>query len=260
MYPLFQNFEQAFSCEGIMLAHCAYEISSGQDCVFRPPEEYVLNVAQIALTAEAQGFGKTTKGGKSSDSKLPKELPPTVVLVTSKNLQGDDVTSTVCTLDGMCRQCSVALSFGWDEDVKFSLHPAGGQGPVSLTGYLQPSPEGMDNEDDMGYGDGDSEESGEEDGGEEEEGSSDDDDDDDDEGKAPLLVGNDKRKRSFDLDTDAIGASGIGSKAAAEKKRTKKGAPEPQETSSEDDDDEDDNESSEDDDDEELDDEVKIRH
>ena len=75
-----------------MLAHCAYNISAGKDCVLRPPEEYVLNVCQIALTAQAQGLGKGSK------DKMPKELPPTVVLVSSKNLVGEEVTSAVCTL------------------------------------------------------------------------------------------------------------------------------------------------------------------
>lgn len=246
-----------------MLAHCAYEISSGQDCVLRPPEEYVLNVAQIALTAAAQGLGSKAsakKGNKASDAKLPQELPPTVVLVTSKNLQGDDVTSTVCTLDHGCRQCSVALSFGWDEDVTFSLHPGGGQGPVSLTGYLQPSPEGMDNEDDMGYGgeEGSEEESGEEESGEdddEEEGSSEE-DDEEDEGMAPLLVGKDKRKRSFDLDADALEARSHNAAAAGEKKKPKKAPPPPVTQEDDDDDDEEDEDSSEDEGDEELDEQV----
>ena len=130
-----------------MLAHCAYEIISGRETTLRPPEEYVLNVAQIALTPAAMGLGAKGKKGAA--------IEPTVVMVTSKNLQGDDVTSTVCTLDGGCKQVSVALTFGWDEDVSFSLFPGGGKGPVSITGYLQPSPDGMDNEDDMGYGDDD---------------------------------------------------------------------------------------------------------
>ena len=75
---------------------------------------------------------------------------------------------------------------------------------------------------------------------------------------APLLVGHEKRKRSFDLDADALDAHGNGSKkkAAAEKKRPKKEAPpEPEGTSSEEDGEEDgdDDESSEDgDDDEEV--------
>jgi hypothetical protein len=253
-----------------MLAHCAYEISSGQDCVLRPPEEYVLNVAQIALTAAAQGLGKTSA---NNGNKLPKVVPPTVVLVTSKNLQGEDVTSTVCTLDASCRQCSVALSFGWDEDVTFSLHPGGGQGPVSLTGYLQPSPDGMDNEDDMGYdGEEGSEDSGEDD--EEEEGSSED-DDEEDEGMAPLLVGKDKRKRSFDLDADALEsrshnlvaaaekkkeARNHNLVAAAEKKKPKVAPPPPvsqEDDEDEEDDDEDESSSEGEDDDEELDEQVR---
>jgi len=187
-----------------MLAHCGFEISGEKESTLQPPEEYVLNIAQIALSPAAMGIG--TKGGQK------KTIDPTVVQVTSKDIHGQDQTTTICTLDHTCRQVSVALSFGWDEEVVFHLAKGGGAGPVSLTGYLQPSPDGMDNEDDM-YGDGDEEDSGSEGEEEEKEESDDeegggqgfDDEDDDDEEdnseeEAPMLATTAaKRKRSFDV-------------------------------------------------------------
>mmetsp|Transcript_19656 Transcript_19656/g.38967 ORF Transcript_19656/g.38967 Transcript_19656/m.38967 type:complete len:347 (+) Transcript_19656:100-1140(+) len=212
-----------------MLAHCAYDVSAGAEVTLRPPEEYVLNVAQIALTAEAQGIG--VKGSTFKD-----KIKPTVVKVTSKDIHGEDVTSTLCTLDHNCRQISVALTFGWDEDVVFSLAQGGGEGPVSITGYLQPSPEDMDGDGGEEGGmypgqfgedeDDDSDDEGESD----EEDSDDDEEEEDKDGVPPVLEGgsNEKRKRSFDLDSDAIEArshGGVDDDAAPPAKKDKtKGA------------------------------------
>jgi len=154
------------------------------------------------------------------------------------------VTSTLCTLDHNCRQASVALAFGWDEDVSFSLAKGGGAGPVSLTGYLQPSADGMDNEDDM-YGDGESSDEDDEEEEEEEEedggglrrmmmqmngGGGDDDSDDEEEEDEESDDGVEvKRKRSFDA------------AEKAKKKKTKKApepAPQDEESSEEESDDE----------------------
>jgi hypothetical protein len=129
--------------------------------------------------------------------------------VTSKDIHGDDVTSALCTLDHTCRQTSVALTFGWDEDVVFSLAEGGGEGPVSLTGYLQPSPEVMENDgfpdgdsdddsdDEDGEGRGGGEDSDEEDSDEDDE--EEDDEEDDDEEAPQLVAASEKRKRSFDV-------------------------------------------------------------
>ena len=130
--------------------------------------------------------------------------------MTSKDIHGDDVTSALCTLDHTCRQTSVALTFGWDEDVVFSLAEGGGEGPVSLTGYLQPSPEVMEND---GFPDGDSDDDSNDDDGEgrggvedsdeedsDEDSDEDDDGEEDDDEEAPQLVAaSEKRKRSFDV-------------------------------------------------------------
>ena len=163
-------------------------------------------MAQVALAPKAMGFG---------EKKLKATIEPTVLQVTSKDLVGNDVTSTICTLDHTCRQVSVALTFGWDEEVTFSLASGGGKGPVSITGYLQPSPDGMDNEDDMMYGgEDDSDDDEDEDA---EVGESDDDEDEDDEDEeddegdedeAPTLQP-EKRKRSFD-----VSAAGLAQRAS----------------------------------------------
>jgi len=58
-----------------MLAHCAYNISLGDEIVLRPPEEFVLNIAQIALTPAAQGIGVKGASAKS-------KIAPTVVMVS----------------------------------------------------------------------------------------------------------------------------------------------------------------------------------
>lgn len=229
-----------------MLAHCAYDIARGEEVTLRPPEEYVLNVAQIALSAEAQGIG--VKGGK-----IKSIIEPTVVQVKSKDIQGNDVTSTLCTLDHTCRQVSVAVTFGWDEDVVFSLAEGGGEGPVSITGYLQPSPEGMDNEDGMegALGDSDEEDSDGNEEGKEEGGGSDSDDGSGSEDEAPQLA---KRKRSFDLDADAVEARSHG-KDEPKKKKKEERAPVPTPPKEDDSDSEDD---SDEDEEEELDEEAKL--
>lgn len=88
-----------------MLAHCAYDVEAGAPVTLRPPEEYVLNVAQVSLTPEALGLGQ--KGG------LKQKIDPTVLQVTSRNIDGDEVTSTLCILDHSCRQTSLAITFGY---------------------------------------------------------------------------------------------------------------------------------------------------
>jgi hypothetical protein len=207
------------------LCYFGAEVAADKETALQPPEEYVLNISQIALTPEAQGIG--SKNG------LKKTIEPTVVQVSGKDINGVDVVSTVCTLDHTCRQTSCSLTFGWDEEITFSLAKGGGKGPVSITGFLQPSPDeedemngfpGDDDDDDdddeddddegqsgaffapRGEGQGDDDSDDDDDDDEEDDDSDDDDSEDDDEGAPMLVQSSSKRKQSFDLDNDAVEA------------------------------------------------------
>jgi hypothetical protein len=133
---------------------------------------------------------------------VKKTIEPTIVLVTSKTLDGEEVTSTLCTLDHTCRHTSTALTFGWDEEVVFSLAPGGGEGPVSITGYLQPSPEGIDNEDDMMYNGEEEEEDDEDD--DDEDDDDEEDDEDDEEVSHYLSLGRCGCRRNTSCDVSAV--------------------------------------------------------
>jgi hypothetical protein len=195
-----------------MLAFYAQEVEHGEGVELRPPEEYVLNITQVALTPKAQGIG----------SKIKATIDPTVLQIVSKDINGEQVVSTVCTLDHTCRQATVNLTFGWDEIVTFRLAEGGGKGPVSISGFLQPSP---DEEDELGYrqsgeyssddeedeedddeeldprvyGMNGEEEDDDEEDDDEDEDDEDEDEDEDDEDEAPMLESASKRKRSFDV-------------------------------------------------------------
>jgi len=193
--------------------------------VLQPPEDYVLNLSQVSLTAEALNLGKKSK-----------PVPPTVVQVTTTDISGDEITATLCTLEDSNKQESLQIVFGWDEKITFSLAKGGGTGPVSLSGYLQPSPdeEDFDEEDamngipvTMGESDDEDEESEEE------------------EEEAPVAVPV-KRKRQNE------GASS--DQAAKSKKQAKVEAPESEDESEDDEGDEsksDEEESEDDEDDDE---------
>lgn len=190
-----------------MLGFWTENVALGDDVVMRPPEEYVLNITQVALTPEAQGFG--SKGG------IKKTIEPTILQATTKDINGDDVVSTICTLDHTCRQATVSLCLGCDETTTFSLVAGGGKGPISMTGYLQPSP---DEQDEMGgmsgaYGGSSDEEDddetqddprffgmqGGEDSDDDDSEDEDDSEDDSEDDEAPMLEAASKRKRSFDV-------------------------------------------------------------
>ena len=151
-----------------MLAFAAYTVSGGKPLRVRPSEEMVLNISQVALTPEAMGLDQ-----KKRDA----VLLPTVVQISSRDIRGELVKATICTLDSSCRHATVAITLGWDETIEFSLAAGGGAGPVSISGYMQPSPEELSfGPSSMGGYNG-----VEEDEDEEEEDEEDEDDDDDEE-------------------------------------------------------------------------------
>jgi len=105
----------------MMSSHAAFNIHGGKEFMFRPPDGYQLSVLAIALNT---GLGN--------------KIEPTVVQVRRRDFKGELTTSTLCTLDNNCRHTITELFFECDDDSVFYL--VGGQGPVSITGSLQPNP------------------------------------------------------------------------------------------------------------------------
>lgn len=104
------------------------ELKAGKPFDFQPPEGYVLNVQQAALVADNKECLR-------------------VFVETDSIFDGNKVKSCLCTLRGEAtEQCSVAIVFGYDAEVVFSVEGKG-KGKVYLSGYLQPGPE-LDGEED----------------------------------------------------------------------------------------------------------------
>merc|ERR1719498_877495 len=116
------------------VAFWSVDVTSKKAVEVQPPEGYVLNLQLAALSS-----------GKDR----------AVVKASTLAVEGDELTATLCTLKAnACEQFTLALVFGYDVPVKFSVT---GDATVSLSGYYQPAPE--DGEESMeGFSDEEEEE------------------------------------------------------------------------------------------------------
>jgi len=132
------------------VAFWSVKLTNGKAAEVQPPEGYVLNVQQAAMTGEGHA----------------------VVKVNTVSVEGDKISSVICTLRSKTNeQCGMNLVFGYDVPVAFSSE---GKGEVYLSGYYQPGPEEDDENDYDEYGEDEEDSEDEED---------DEDDDDDEEAK-----------------------------------------------------------------------------
>lgn len=133
------------------VAFWSCKLSGGKAVEVQPPEGYVLNVQQAAITGEGHA----------------------VIKVKTVSVEGDKIDAVIATLRAKTTdQVNLSLVFGYDVPVSFV---AEGKADVYLSGYYQPGPEeeGEDEDEENDFDNYDSEEDSEDD--EDEEGSEDDD-------------------------------------------------------------------------------------
>lgn len=123
------------------VAFWSCKLAKGKPQEVQPPEGYVLNVQQAALTGE----------GKA------------IVKLKTVSIEGDEMEAVVGTLkSGSCDQIALSLVFGFDVPTTFSVECSTKDTAVYLSGYYQPGPDSNDDDDDddyegmMGGGDSDS--------------------------------------------------------------------------------------------------------
>jgi hypothetical protein len=99
------------------VAFWSVKLTNGKAVEVQPPEGYVLNVQQAALSGEGTA----------------------VIKVHTTSVEGDKLESVIGTLRSKGNdQFPLNLVFGYDVPVAFSVE---GKGDVYLNGYYQPGPE-----------------------------------------------------------------------------------------------------------------------
>ena len=134
------------------IAFWSATVKVGTPLEVQPPEGYVLNLQQAALVCE----NDNAKGSMQ-------------VICHTTAIEGDALTSVLGTLRPNSQdQFAMALVFGYDVPVKFSVEGSLKGGVVHLSGYYQPGPDDDDEDDDEMEGmydmDDDEEDDDEEDG------------------------------------------------------------------------------------------------
>jgi FK506-binding nuclear protein len=110
-------------------------ITAGKPVEVQPPEGYVLNIQNAAVT------------GKGTDA--------VVLRAKTISIEGDEIDAVLCTLrPTKTDQCSLQLVFSYDVPIKF--HITGDKSmELHLSGYYQPAPDDDDEDDEDMYGDED---------------------------------------------------------------------------------------------------------
>lgn len=123
------------------VAFWSAKLSGGKPVEVQPPEGYVLNVQQAAITGEGHA----------------------VIKVKTVSVEGDNIEAVIATLRAKTTdQVNLSLVFGYDVPVSFV---AEGKADVYLSGYYQPGPEeeGDDEDDENDYDSEEDDEEGSED-------------------------------------------------------------------------------------------------
>ena len=197
---LHEDFQQRTAVKNISLtmsiAFWSATVKVGTPLEVQPPEGYVLNVQQAALVCE----NENAKGSMQ-------------VICHTTAIEGDALTSVIGTLrPNSVDQFAMALVFGYDVPVKFSVEGSLKGGVVHLSGYYQPGPDDDDEDDDEMEGMYDMDEDDEDD--DEEDGNGpqyrkllkakggDDDDDDEDDDEKIVVEGDDDDEDDDDDDDD----------------------------------------------------------
>jgi hypothetical protein len=101
------------------IAFWSIKLTKGKTEEVQPPEGYVLNLQQAAISGKGHG----------------------AVKVTTVSVEGDKLEALICTLrTEKTEQVNMNLVFGYDVPVKFAM-TGSSEAEVYLSGYFQPGPE-----------------------------------------------------------------------------------------------------------------------
>jgi len=110
------------------VAFWSINVKPSSPVTVQPPEGYVLNVQQAALTGDAKGL--------------------VTLRANTESIEGQTLNATLCTLRPVSAdQCTLQLVFGWDVPVTFEAH-GDDKGGITVCGYYQPGPDDDAGEDD----------------------------------------------------------------------------------------------------------------